>query len=353
MSAPMRLSAAAIALLLASCSGSSSEPAAEAEGAAKPIATVRTALAQAGETADAVTLYGAAEAAPGAQHDLAAPADAVIAAIAAPGGTTVRAGQIIVSLRPAPTTRLAVARATADVLAAQKAYARAERLKADGLGSAADVDAALASLRSAEVSGRYIGMGPGGVSLRAPVAGTVQALTAKPGDQITAGTAIATVVARGQVRARFGVDPALAATLRPGRPIVVTTLNNGARWTAPIIGIDPQIDPTTRLAALYATVPPSIAASAGEPLKAELAITQGAAGITIPYAALLDEGGRSYVFVVRGGVARRVDVTPGNSSGDTVAILKGLHAGDRVVIEGGTALEDGMRVRDLVAKPAP
>ncbi len=350
MRAPMRLFAAAIALLLASCSGSSGEP--TAESAAKPIATVRTALAQAGETADALTLYGAAEAAPGAQHNLAAPADAVIATIAAPGGTAVRAGQVIVTLRPAPTTRLAAARAAADVVAAQKAYARAERLKADGLGSAADVDAALASLRTAEVSGRYIGMGPVGVSLRAPVAGTVQALTAKPGDQVAAGTAIATIVARGKVRARFGVDPALAATLRSGQPIIVTTLNDSARWTAPIVGIDPQIDPTTRLAALYATVPPSIAAGAGEPLKAELAITSGTSGITIPYAALLDEGGRSYVFVVRGGIARRVDVTPGNSSGDSVAILKGLTAGDRVVIEGGTALEDGMKVRDLGAKPA-
>jgi multidrug efflux pump subunit AcrA (membrane-fusion protein) len=49
---------------------------------------------------------------------------------------------------------------------------------------------------------------------------------------------------------------------------------------------------------------------------------------------------------VRNGVARRVDVSPGNSSGDSIQILKGLNPGDRVVTEGGTALEDGMKVNE-------
>lgn len=352
MSAPIRSSAfAALLLLLAGCGGSGSEPA--AEESAKPIAAVRTALAQSGESSDEQTLYGAAEAAPGAQHNLVAPADAVIATIAAASGTVVRAGQVIVTLRPAPTTRLAVAKAAADVAAAQKAYARSERLKADGLGSSADVDAALATLRSAEVAGRYVGMGAGGIALRAPVAGTVQALAVKPGDQIAAGAPIATIVAPGKVRARFGIDPALAVMLRTGQPVKVATLNDSGRGMARVVGIDPQTDPTTRLAALYADIPASIGAGAGEPLKAQLTVTHGAAGITIPYAALLDEGGRSYVFVVRGGIARRVDVVPGSSSGDTIAILKGLQRGERVVIDGGTALEDGMKVRDSGAKGAP
>lgn len=351
MNATRRAFAVAIPLLLASCTGGGTAESA-ADETAKPIATVRTAPAQSGVTANELTLYGAAEAAPGAQHNLVAPADAVVGAISAPSGTAVQAGQVIVTLRPAPTTRLAFAKAAADVVAAQKALARAQRLKADGLGSAADVDTALAALRSAEVSGRYVGIGPRGISLRAPVAGTVQALSVKSGDQLAAGTMIATIVAPGKVRARFGVDPALAATLRQGQPLAVTTLSNSGRGTARIVGIDPQTDPTTRLAALYAEVPSSIVTGAGEPLKARLAATGGTSGITIPYAALLDEGGRSFVFVVRGGIARRIDVTPGNSSGDTIAILTGLQAGDRVVIEGGTALEDGMKVRDLGAKGA-
>ena len=52
------------------------------------------------------------------------------------------------------------------------------------------------------------------------------------------------------------------------------------------------------------------------------------------------------MFVVTNGIASRRDVTPGNSSGDTIQILKGLQPGERVVSEGGAALEDGMRVHE-------
>ena len=37
---------------------------------------------------------------------------------------------------------------------------------------------------------------------------------------------------------------------------------------------------------------------------------------------------------------------PGSSSGDRIAILRGLNVRERVVTEGGTALEDAMKVRE-------
>jgi membrane fusion protein (multidrug efflux system) len=67
--------------------------------------------------------------------------------------------------------------------------------------------------------------------------------------------------------------------------------------------------------------------------------------LTIPYAALLDDGGQPYVYVVAGGIAHRHDVTTGATSGDRIAITKGVSAGDQIVTQGGTALEDGMKVR--------
>ena len=66
----------------------------------------------------------------------------------------------------------------------------------------------------------------------------------------------------------------------------------------------------------------------------------------MPYAALLDDGGRSYVFVVKDGVARSRNVVPGSSAGDSIAIASGVAPGERVVVAGGTALDDGMKVRD-------
>jgi multidrug efflux pump subunit AcrA (membrane-fusion protein) len=49
---------------------------------------------------------------------------------------------------------------------------------------------------------------------------------------------------------------------------------------------------------------------------------------------------------VKNGVAKSRDVSPGNSAGDRIQILKGLQPGEKVVTEGGTALEDGMKVTE-------
>jgi membrane fusion protein (multidrug efflux system) len=67
--------------------------------------------------------------------------------------------------------------------------------------------------------------------------------------------------------------------------------------------------------------------------------------VTIPYEAILDDGGQPYVYVVANGIAHRHDVVTGPSSGTRITIIKGVSAGDIVVVQGGTAVEDGMKVR--------
>ena len=113
-----------------------------------------------------------------------------------------------------------------------------------------------------------------------------------------------------------------------------------------VSGVDPQVDPTTHLASVYAQLPGNQGFGPGQPIRASITVSGAAAGVTIPYSALLDDGGHTYVFVVKGGVAKRRDVAPGNSSADTVQIIQGLEPSERVVTEGGTALEDGMKVHE-------
>ena len=310
----------------------------------EPVAEVRVAAATLGSSDGAVSAYGATEAGPGATHALVAPAEAIVDSVLAPTGTAVNAGQGVVTLRPSRTSRLESAKALSDARAANAAYGRALRLRKDGLASDADVETARSAAASAHAAVANIGIG-GGLTLRASAAGTVQGLTAKPGDQVPAGTTVATIVGRGDVRARFGVDPAIAPRIHTGTTAQIQLAGGGAPVTVPIVGVDPSVDPTTRLASVFVRVPPGLSLAAGEPLRATVQVGATGQGIIIPYSALLDDGGRSYVFVVRKGVAKRVDVSPGNSTGDTVQILKGLQPGDQVVTEGGTALDDGMKVK--------
>jgi RND family efflux transporter MFP subunit len=311
----------------------------------EPVALVKIARAQAGTSAASLLLYGAAEAIPGSERALISPSEAILSSIVAPSGTAVRAGQVIAVLRASPTTQLEHERARIDLASVNAAYARARRLRADGLVSDGEVETARASVASARALQSSLGARALGLVLRAPIAGTVQALTAKPGELIVATATVATIAARGNVRARFGVEPAIAQHVSPGMVIKIEPLGGGAGADALVTGVDQQIDPQTRLAALYVRLPVSMNAAPGQPLRATLFVGATAAGVAIPYTALLDDGGKPYIFVIEKDVAHRRDVVLGNSLGNKITITSGVASGEAVVIDGGTALEDGSKVR--------
>jgi RND family efflux transporter MFP subunit len=326
------------ALLTLGACGAADEPKAEQV----PTATIKSAVATLGAARDDMTVYGAVEAGPGGVRSVISLREAILVAILAPTGTAVTAGQAIVALKPSPTAALDLAKASSDANAANATLARNLRLRADGLVSDADVESARAALRTATAT--LASTGSGANILRAPVAGTVQSLAAKPGDQIAAGATVASVAAAGERRARFAVDPAVAARIHPGQQVRIEPLGGGVPITATVVGVDPAVDATTRLASVFARVPASV--GVGAPLRGHVAVGSSSSGVTIPYAALLDEAGQSFVFVIDKGAVKKRAVSPGSTSGETVAILNGLKPGERVVTEGGTALEDGMKVRE-------
>jgi RND family efflux transporter MFP subunit len=311
----------------------------------EPVALVKLAAVSQGGAAQQLTVYGAAEPGPAGKMSLVAPAEAKVIAIDAPVGSKVGQGQVVVRLAASPTTRSDAAKAAADAAAADKALARATRLRADGLVSDADVETARAAAVAANALRASFASRAGGLTLRAPAGGNVETIVVAPGDLLQAGAAVATITRAGDARVRFGVDPDAAQTIRPGLALAIA--GNGARapLTVVIDSVSPTVDPATKLAGVFARIPASSGIVAGETLTATIDVAAGSNALTIPYAALLDDGGQPYVYVVAGGVAHRRDLAIRPSSGNRVTIVKGLNAGDQVVIEGATALEDGMKVR--------
>ena len=327
-------------LLLACCSGESAT-----ENAAEPSALVRVATAQPASVQSSVMIYGTADAGASGTIILSAPQEAFVASIDAPLGSAVARGQVVARLAAGPTARLDAARAATDARTAQLAYARAQRLRSDGLVGDAEVESARSASQSASATLASLSQRGAGLTLRAPAAGHVAAISASLGSFVAAGTPVASIVSAGDVRARFGVDPALARRIPRGASIRVAPSNGGTAFNVPILSVDPAVDPQTRLASVFVRLPASAGIGAGEPLSGQLGLASQGDAPTVPYAALLDEGGQAYVFVVAGGVAHRRDVTAGPSDGQRVVIQSGLRPGETVVIEGVTAVEDGLHVR--------
>lgn len=333
------IGAFSVIVLLAACS--SAPPVKPAD----PVALVSTARVAQGSIAETVTLYGAAESGTAARTGLVAPIEAIVVAIDAPVGTAVSRGQAIVRLALSPIARLDLTRADTEARLASAALGRAERLRADGLVGNAEVETARAAARAASATRASLSARTGALVLRAANTGFVDTITPSIGDLVPAGGVVATIAKAGDLRARFGVDPALARRLGRGARLQILPAGGGSPFSAPVQSVVPVVDPLTRLASVYTLIPATASIGAGETLTANIQISEAATALTIPYAALLDEGGQPFVFVVERGVAHRRDVTTGPASGDQIAILKGVSSGEVIVISGGTALEDGMRVR--------
>ncbi len=331
-------------LLLAACG----KPA--DEGDVKPVASVTTAIVQTGDADDTLTAYGAAEFAPGGEHGLVAPVEAVVARILAPTGTRVAAGQAIAVLQPSPASALDLSKALADATAADAALARAVRLKAGGLSGDAEVETARAAAETADAMIKSLtARGGAALTLKAPTAGVVESFGVDTGAVAPQGATVVKIGDLGALRLRLGVEPGRVSGVRIGAVAHLASLAGRPGADGSVTAIDPRLDPQTRQASVY-LVAPGGAFAPGEPVKADIVLARHARALLIPRAAVLYDGPQPYVFVAAGGAAHRRNIALGVETAAAAEAAKGLSAGERVVAEGASALEDGMAIRE--AAPA-
>ncbi len=342
-----RLIPYAALIVLALVGGCSKKEAAD-DPVDAPVALVTLGQASTGAIDQTVSIYGVTDGTAASTFALVAPSDASVATVDAPVGAAVTQRQAIVHLLPTAQTRQDGVKAAADATAADAALARAKRLRAGNLASDADVETAASNARTADAALAAAQARDQALVLRTPQAGFVATVTQSPGSVVTAGTTIATIGTTNNLRARFGVDPALAHQIQVGANVHITPAN-GQAFDARVLAASPVIDPQTHMASIIASVPADAGLGSGDALRGEVTVSSTTTALSVPYSALLDDGGQPYVFVVKGGVAHRIDVETGAHSnalgGDRIAITRGLSNGDQVVTVGGTALDDGMKVR--------
>ncbi|HEY5007097.1 MAG TPA: efflux RND transporter periplasmic adaptor subunit [Caulobacteraceae bacterium] len=324
----------------------------KADQDATPTALVTTVRVARGDIAETATAYGAVEFAPAAERSLSAPVDAVVSTILAPAGTTVTAGQPVLALRLSPSSQLDLNKAHTDAVAAAAAYARAQRLRLTGLDSDADVETARAAAASAGAAAQSLASRSGAaLILRAPMAGVVETVTAAPGDTVTAGASLGKIGALSGLRVRLGVEAAAAARIPNHATVHLSPLAGGPEQSASVLSVDPRLDAQTRLASVIVRAPGGGLAP-GEPLKGAIVLSDHSGAAVIPRAALLYDQEHPYVFTVTRSVAHRRDVVLGASDDQRVEVTGGLAVGDRIVVDGASALDNGMAVREGAAAPA-
>lgn len=338
------IAVAAMLCTITACSGPADPP-----SATEIIAEVTTTPAVAGDLPDVVTGFGAITFDPGAQRLLVAEIEARVHEVLVLPGVAVGAGEAVLRLLPSSSSNVEIARTSRDAITADAAAARARRLRADGLASDADVEAAETTARDLQTLSRSLaGRSSAIAELRSPIDGIVDALLVEPGSVVAPGAQLARIVSPGAIQARVAVEVEDVARLKVGASVVLQALDNtDTELSSTVHTIDHRVDPATRAASVYVVVPPGSGLLPGEAVRAAITVAVRKGVVLVPRQSVFADESGSYLYVNDNGTASIRRITVGISGKDVTEVTAGLKVGKDVIVEGAAILADGMHVRTV------
>ncbi|HEY6807117.1 MAG TPA: efflux RND transporter periplasmic adaptor subunit [Pyrinomonadaceae bacterium] len=220
--------------------------------------------------------------------------------------------------------------AAASSLASTKAALTAARRRLQILGmSSADIDA----LSTKQDLGAVF-------SLKSPIDGIVVERNATIGATVGTDASLFKIIDISRIWVDASVFEKDLERVRNGQEVKLSvTAFPGSTFSGRVILISTVVDPESRTVKVRTEVP-----NADGRLKpdmfanVQIVTDQNRAAISIPQAAVLDDGGKSVVFVAENGEYKKRQVTEGIKGNDRVEIIDGLKSGDKVVIKGNYLL---------------
>lgn len=188
--------------------------------------------------------------------------------------------------------------------------------------------------------------------LAAPFNGTIGLARVDLGQFVSPGTVIATLQDLSSMRIDFTLPEQELGNVSIGQAVHVRVEGGATIFDGAIRGIDPRVDPASRMFALRAEIAdPETALTPGQFVRIEIDLPEEDGIIALPQTAVISSLYGDYVYAVREDendaeklIVRQVFVQPGRRSGDLVEVRQGIVAGDRVVDRGQNRLSNGMPV---------
>jgi RND family efflux transporter MFP subunit len=282
-------------------------------------------------------------------------------------GTVVRKGQVLMQLDPQD-LQLGAAQANASLRAAET---NAELAKADlkryqelfdkNFISRAILDtkiaankAAAASVDSARAASRNLGNQASYANLVSDINGVVTGVDADVGTVVAPGTPVVRVAASAEKEVVIGIPEDKVDTLRSVEDVTVRL------WAAPdaplkgkVREISPIADPTTRTYTVKVSVLEAPATmKLGMTANVQFSSTLKQPQMKLPLTALVNEQGKTAVWVVDKGAVKLTPIVMAGPSGNEIVVAAGIHPGQQVVTAGVNMLKNGQKVKILGAEMA-
>ncbi len=183
-----------------------------------------------------------------------------------------------------------------------------------------------------------------------PADGHVQKRYFDKGSLLSPGVALYAIVDNNQLELECVIPSYQLAKVRPAQRATFTTPTYGDQQFEGIVtSINPEVESENRSVKVNLRISnPRGYLRSGMYARGEIVTHREANALVIPRDSLIAEKEGSEtagVYVVRDGIARRLDVTIGDSQFEDVWIRQGLQEGDVVISEIGPSLKDGIAIR--------
>jgi len=188
-------------------------------------------------------------------------------------------------------------------------------------------------------------------TLVAPFAGIVSAVYVRRGDMASAKTLLIGMFDPASIAVRFAVPEAAASAVRTGM-MATASLDAlpGTPITATVSRVYPELDRRTRTLTVEAALNGTSGVVPGMFARVILPVKNVSDAITVPRSSIIvTPKGDTVLYVAAEGKVAQRTVKTGIEARDRVQVLRGVEAGESVVVAGNETLKDGMAVR--VAEP--
>jgi len=255
---------------------------------------------------------------------------------------------------------------------------RAMELQQRGVGSQSTLDEARAASTSSEAQVNRLQAILDQKQLKAPFAGTVGIPRIDDGQFLQPGTTVVTLQDLDTMRVDFTLPEQQLADLKIGQAIRLGPRNGNLSFTGKVTGIDPRVDPASRLVSVRGEVSnPQGRLTPGQFVQVRVQLDEEPNVIAVDQTAVVTSLYGDFAYVVRPAdqskqqepaptaqtgaataseapnakpdepklVANQVFVRTGRRSEGTVEVVSGLKAGDIVVTAGQNRLSNGSPVR--------
>lgn len=234
---------------------------------------------------------------------------------------------------------------------AWQALHRTQELAEQEASSAADLDQAEATARSAEAQLRLQQVRLDRTLVRAPFGGIVGERFVSLGDYVTTSTRLTTLQTADPQRAVFNVPERYAERLAQGQRVRIRVAAANRAFPGVVDFVDPVVQLPARMITVKARVSnPRRDLKPGMFIEAELATEVRPEATLVPEDAILPLQGADYVWVIADSTASRREIQLGVRTPGFVEIVTGVDAGEWVVVGGLERLSEGAAVAPTVVE---